>query len=162
MNGGELLLTDMGDITDSNVPPKNVSPFDQLKAGQWIMLCGPHPNSNVVVSANPTVTPSTGDPRFVLSWYQVLSIDKEGTGIAGFSPDTQRVIAVRGGEWPWQPAATLTDYTQLSNDLCVGIFRGAVAVHTKTLRLESGSGSTMGSAMKLNVPNGVAQPPYGF
>ncbi|MEX2310525.1 MAG: hypothetical protein WD738_23360 [Pirellulales bacterium] len=118
LSGGELLLTDFGDDFNKK------SPFGGLRSGQWIMLCGPHPNSNV------------REPRFVLNWYQVLAIDTEGTGITpGFDPIKQRVVAVRGPQWPWQPNLTYSD--DVANNLCVAICRGAVAVHTKTMRLES-------------------------
>lgn len=136
LTGGELLLTDLQDNVES--------PFMQLKVGQWIMLCGPHPNS------------TTTAPRFTLLWYQVLSIDTEGTGINNFDPRRNRVVAVRGPEWPWQPAAASGD---LANNLCVGICRGAVAVHTKTLRLE-GRHSAAGAGMSLFVPSGVSPPDY--
>ncbi len=83
LSGGELLLKDEGDSTQN--------PFDNLKTGQWIMLCGPHPNSSIV------------EPRFAMNWYQVLTIDKTGVGVPNFNTTTQRVVAVRGPEWPWQP-----------------------------------------------------------
>ena len=86
LNGGELLLTDLADSLSGKTP------FEGLKSGQWIMLCGPHPNSRVDLSRNPPA----GEPRFVLSWYQVLSIDTEGTGIPNFKPTVNRVVAVRG------------------------------------------------------------------
>jgi hypothetical protein len=117
LNGGEMLLTDWGDN-----PAK--SPFADLKNGQWVMLCGPHPNS------------TASESRFFLNWYQVLSIDTEGTGIPNFDPATQRVVALRGPEWPWTPQSDLDTYS-IPNYLCVAICRGAVAVHTKTMRLES-------------------------
>jgi hypothetical protein len=133
LNGGELLLTELAGNPES--------PFRELRTGQWIMLCGPHPNSNVDTS----ITPPKGEPRFALNWYQVISIESEGTGISGFDPAKQRVIAVRGPEWPWTPASNITDYNHLSNNLCVAICRGAVAVHTKTLRLEK-SAMTFGES----------------
>ena len=144
LNGGELLLTDW-DAGASR------SAFEGLRTGEWIMLCGPHPNSNVT-SADPPVLP-TGESRFVLNWYQVITIDKEGTGIAGFDPIKQRVVTVRGVQWPWQPMANWYDYTQPSNILCAAICRGAVAVHAKSVRLESpgsspvtfGGGGTTGT-----------------
>jgi hypothetical protein len=174
LNGGELLLSDMNDVTVSSTSSTLASPFTQLRVGDWIMLCGPHPNSNVVVGTNLTnvgsATPSTGEPKFVLNWYQVLSIDAEGTGITGFNSSSQRVIAVRGVQWPWQPAAKLTDTTQLSNDLCVAICRGAVAVHTKTIRLEGygsawsipagGSGGGDGGFGSGGDPTGAGQSPW--
>jgi hypothetical protein len=141
-NGGELLLSDWSDAKDMS--GKVISPFDQLKSGEWIMLCGPHPNS------------STSEPRLVLNWYQVISIDKEGSGISGFNPDTQRVVAVRGAEWPWQPNTTV------GNGLCVAICKGAVAVHTKSIRLESGSGNASGSNVSFSSSGTLTTtpPPY--
>jgi hypothetical protein len=140
LNGGEILLTDLGDN------PKE-SPFKGLRTGQWIMLCGPHPNSNVDIST----TPPTGEPRFALNWYQVLTIDSVGTGISGFDPATQRVVAVRGPAWPWTPGSPA------AAGLCVAICRGAVAVHTKTMRLESLHSSPVkfgGGGNPTNDPHG--------
>ena len=70
------------------------------------------------------------------------------------------VVTVRGPQWPWKPATNLT-YSELSNDLCVGICRGAVAVHTKTIRLESSVGSSYGTGMSVVVPPG-ATPGFYF
>jgi hypothetical protein len=142
LNGGELLLHKLDTVAES--------PFSQLKAGQWIMLCGPHPNS------------TTSEPRFVMNWYQVLSIDAEGTNVTGFNPSTDRIVAVRGPEWPWQPASNLSS-SELSNQLCSGIIRGAVAVHTKTLRLNSlTSGGGAAGGMTLVRPPGSTDPKYGI
>jgi hypothetical protein len=152
-SGGQVLLSDMKDVTDTNA--KNVSPFDQLKIGQWIMLCGPHPNS------------SASEPRFVLNWYQVLSVEGANTRLNIYGTDTpapaatdpdRRLITVRGTQWPWQPSNTSTGYAgapTVSDDLCVGIFKGAVAVHSKTMRLESLVGGPFGSGMTTFAPPGV-------
>jgi hypothetical protein len=143
LSGGEILLEAIpNDVIES--------PFKQLKVGQWIMMCGPHPNTNVYTSGGIT----KGEPRFVLNWYKVISIDAEGTGVANFNPATQRVVSVSGPQWPWQPAAAPGD---LSNNLCAAICRGAVAVHTKTMRLQSGRGS-WGEAMSLVSPTGGNKP----
>ena len=149
-SGGELLLEHFPPPPSD---PLKESPFDQLKAGQWIMLCGPHPSS----------TPA--DPRFALFWYQVISIEGKGERL-NFSGQTspappssdpeRRVVALRGPEWPWLPATNLTDNTQLSNNLCVGIFPGAVAVHSKSLRLEGWRGSAWGAGPLSNVGTGGA------
>jgi hypothetical protein len=147
LNGGELLLEDLRD----NVAGK--SPFEGLKAGQWIMLCGPHPNSTVIQAGNALV----GEPRFSLGWYQVLSIDAERAAGLITDPATQRVVAVRGPQWPWQPANSLTNNNNISNNLCAAICRGAVAVHTKTLRLEGASGSLWGISSPTTAEQ---QPPY--
>jgi hypothetical protein len=134
LNGGEMLLTDWGDFYDS-AGVRKWNAFDQLRTGQWIMICGPHPNSNV----NYSTTPPSGEPRLSLNWYQVVSIDKEGKGIVdpvtgdAFDPNYNRVVVLRGPQWPWQPTS---DKADAANDLCAAICAGAVAVHTKTMRLE--------------------------
>ncbi len=115
LNGGELLLERFqGEPTD---------PFDGIRTSQWIMLCGPHPNS------------TTSEPRFSLNWYQVITVDREGVGIRPnnqpFDPAKHRLVTVRGPEWPWRPGDVA------SNNLCVAICRGAVAVHSRTIRLEN-------------------------
>jgi hypothetical protein len=149
LNGGELLLTDLKDNSTK-------SPFENLKTGQWIMLCGPHPNS------------STSDPRFVLNWYQVLAIDgkdrrlnSQGTEYPA-PPATdpeRRLVTLRGPQWPWQPGGAL------STRLCAGICRGAVAVHTKTLHLEgphsTWSGPWGASAASGYVGGSGGGPPNG-
>ena len=145
-NGGELLLEGFGsnDSTAEN-------PFSQLKTGNWIMLCGPHPNS------------SDSNPKFVLNWYQVLSIEgknerlnNQGTtspAPAASDPE-RRLVTLRGTEWPWQPAGPSAASGHLSNGLCVAICKGAVAVHTKTLRLENPHGGAFGSGASLVTPPG--------
>ncbi len=147
LNGGELLLTDLGDYRDtSNVQKFNA--FEHLKSGHWIMLCGPHPNS------------SAAEPRFVMNWYQVISIESEAAGIPSFDRIRQRVVTVRGPEWPWQPPTSLSDTTNVSNNLSVAICKGAVAVHTKSMRLEG-----RGSAFSLSnggAANGGAGGDGGF
>jgi hypothetical protein len=78
-----------------------------------------------------------------------------------FIPNTDRVVAVRGPEWPWQPASNLSSY-EVPNQLCVGIVRGAVAVHTKTIRLDSlTSGSGAGGGMTIITPPGSTDPKWG-
>jgi Tfp pilus assembly protein PilV len=144
--GGELLLERFnGDLSPE-------SAFAGLKAGQWILLCGPHPNS------------TDATPRFVLHWYQVLTIEGKdvrlnGTGTTTPAPAAadpeRRLVTVRGPEWPWQPNITAGS-PNLSNWLCAGIMPGAVAVHTKKLRLEGslssayGAGWSSGSAPTSN------------
>ena len=160
-SGGQLLLTDMRDVFDTSSPPKTISPFDQLKVGQWIMLCGPHPNSSLT------------DPKFVLNWYQVLSVEGANTKLNNYGTDTpapaatdpdRRLLTVRGAQWPWQPSGS-TGYTSpppLSDDLCVGIVKGAVAVHSKTMRLESPVGGSFGTGMTNFTPTGVTSGNIAF
>jgi hypothetical protein len=153
LNGGELLLKDLDEIQES--------PFRHLRTGQWIMLCGPHPNSTIATAGGTAATGNPNiEPRFVLKWYQVLSVETEGLGIT--DPAKQRIVAVRGPQWPWQPEpnGNLQNYNYLSNDLCVGICRGAVAVHTKTIRMENVRGGSWGSGMAVVVPPGITPPVY--
>jgi hypothetical protein len=132
LNGGELRLQTL--VTGAGGPADGMpeDPFKNLRTGEWIMLCGPHPNSTPI------------EPRFVLNWYQVMAIDKEPNDILT-DPKTQRLVSVRGPEWPWKPYSGTYSASNppLSADLCVGIFRGAVAVHTKTMRLEGSYGAGM-------------------
>ncbi|WP_442482441.1 type IV pilus modification PilV family protein [Aeoliella sp. SH292] len=109
--GGEILL-DSDPLTDA---------YDDFKVGQWVMVSAPHPSSSEI------------EPLFFSQWYRVLSIndtpDNQGNGPAQFTNETtQRRIGLRGPDWPWKTAGT---------PVRVGIFPGAVAVHTKTMRLES-------------------------
>jgi hypothetical protein len=102
--GGELLLTKLDDGHTS-------SPYEELKQGQWVMVCGPHPSSTLE------------EPLFFTQWYRVLAIDEQEKGDLTNS-DTQRVVGLRGPDWPWPHGAQVR----------VGLFPGAVAVHTKSLR----------------------------
>jgi Tfp pilus assembly protein PilV len=138
LNGGELLLEKLNNdqITES--------PFSQLKTGNWIMLCGPHPNS------------SDAAPRFVLNWYQVLSIEGKDEG------ELQRLVTVRGPQWPWEPPGPTAPNDHLSKNLCVAICKGVVAVHTKSLRLENPRGGAFGSGMSLVTPPGGTDPKYTY
>lgn len=110
------------------------SPFEDLRSGEYLMVVAPHPLSSEV------------NPRLGLRWCRVLSVQDSGTVEVGaarrpytLSRDQRVLVSLRGPDWPWQPAADPTDLTQLSNDLRVAIVPGAVAVHTKTMRLEAGS-----------------------
>jgi hypothetical protein len=151
LNGGELLLTDWGSLVDTKGNKLNA--FDNLKANQWIMLCGPHPNS------------SASDPKLALNWYQIISIEQPPTTMWGYNGSyQQRVVTLRGPEWPWQPSTVAGN---ISNSLCAGIFKGAVAVNSKTMRLESGSGlASGGGAVSFGSSAGsgsTGQPPnVGF
>ena len=127
LNGGEILLDAMPDGISE-------SPFKNLRTGQWIMLCGPHPNS------------TTSEPRFVLNWYQVLAIEGRDARLNSngqqmptppSADPERRLVALRGPQWPWKPNDPSNPNDNVVDNLCVGIFNGAVAVHTKTMRLES-------------------------
>ena len=132
--GGELLL----DRRPTSEDMVDASPFEDLRTGQYVMLCGPHPLS------------TTNNPLFFLQWYRVLNNETTGNPMLGnsgtryqLSEDNRVLVSLRGPDWPWRPAAEsnedLDDTSLLSNDLRVAIIPGAVAVHTKTMRLESGS-----------------------
>ncbi|WP_146400497.1 type IV pilus modification PilV family protein [Pseudobythopirellula maris] len=142
IGGGEMLLERFyassgavsGAIVNGAKEPEE-SPFEELRSGQYVMVCGPHPLSTAEL------------PKFFLAWYRVVNIDGEGEALnplgekltsAGSIPD-RRLVALRGPDWPWAESVNGGDNTELSNDLRVAIIPGAVAVHTKTMRLEAGS-----------------------
>ncbi len=130
VGGGELLL-ERTPTTVTGEPAED--PFNQLKTGRYVMLVGPRPNS----------TPDA--PAVFLAWYRVTAIEvpSSNTTIGGLTPNpiTQRVVSLRGPDWPWFPGTplNLTNTNVLSNDLRLGIFPGVVAVHTRTMRLTSGT-----------------------
>lgn len=138
-SGGELLLTRRTSVADGGADP-DVSPFEDLRAGQYVMVVGPHPLS------------TNGRPILAVRWCRVLNIEDSGRPtLPGGQPtldrDRQVLVALRGADWPWRQVTSSLGLelgaqpggTQLSNDLRVAILPGAVAVHTKTMRLESGS-----------------------
>jgi hypothetical protein len=122
LSGGELLLTANGAAPD---------PFNKLKAGEWIFICGPHPQS------------TDARPMFFAQWYRILSVDRDiqpGDVLGpAATPMKQRYVSLRGPQWPWQPWGNVYSYSALSNDLCAVITPGAVAVHKKSIHLEGNS-----------------------
>ena len=54
-------------------------------------------------------------------------------GQIGGEPE-RRLLTLRGPAWLWDQATDMNNDTLLSNDLRVGIFPSAVAVHSRTMR----------------------------
>lgn len=128
--GGEMLLEKRAGENAAPAPfdaLQSLSPFENLRVGEYVMVVGPHPLSNSL------------RPMLALRWCRVLGIESEGTtnvgtGTVTLDRDQRVLVSLRGPDWPW------TDLTNpLSSNLRVGILPGAVAVHTKTMRLEEGS-----------------------
>jgi hypothetical protein len=120
-SGGEVLLT---------ANAMAIQPFDELKVGQWLLLCGPHPMSTDL------------RPMFFAQWYRVVAIDETiepadymMSQVTGQRAE-QRYVSLRGPQWPWQPENNVQANALLSNNLAVVICPGAVAVHTRTMQLE--------------------------
>lgn len=136
-NGGELLLERMPMTGSSSQPldEPETSPFESLRGNEYVMVVGPHPLS----------TPQR--PQLAVRWCRVLNTRDSGT-VTPFGDsaptrldgDNRVLVALRGPDWPWRPVAPngLGQFAP-ANDLRVAIVPGAVAVHTKTMRLESGS-----------------------
>lgn len=157
LNGGELLLEKY--LPYTNDPPE--SPFTNLKTGNWVMVCGPHPAS------------TDERPMMVSRWYQVLAIEGKSerlnaNGDVSPAPPAgepeRRLVSLRGPEWPWDPAVNGAgnpdlSANHLSNSLYVCIPTGAVAVHSKTIRL-GGDSMWAGGAGGLGkaAPIGTAPP----
>jgi hypothetical protein len=117
--GGDLLLYRRG------ADPITTSPFEGLRVGQFVMVFGPHPLSN------------SARPMLALRWCRVLSIEKEGplrvgTNTVQLDGANRVLVSLRGPDWPWTGTGT-----PVASNLRVGILPGVVAVHTKTMRLES-------------------------
>jgi hypothetical protein len=123
LSGGELRLERHSNDLPDQIPE---SPFQHMKVGQWIIVCGPHPQS------------SDSRPLFVARWYRVLSIEKSGNLLDAGAD--QCLVTLRGPQWPWSPATNASGALDLtansvSNSLCVAIIPGVVAVHSKTIQL---------------------------
>lgn len=113
-SGGEIFL-DSDSITDA---------YEDFKTGQWVLVTAPHPSS------------TDAKPLLFSQWYRVLTIADEpddldyppgaSNAVTFDNKNTQRLVGLRGPDWPW-PAGT---------EVRVGLFPGAVAVHTKTMRLD--------------------------
>ncbi len=165
LNGGELLLEQQFLANGKPVDGITTSPFDNLRTGQWIMLCGPHPNSSTSDSARNPICPELVSSNVNRSKEETAELPRHYQSGPAARPRAA-LVTVRGAEWPWQPRASYNDQTadvaKLSDDLCVGICRGAVAVHTKTLRLESPLGGAFGSGMSIVTPPGVTDPRVAF
>jgi hypothetical protein len=125
LSGGEMLLTANPLLSGSLA----AQPFNKLKTGEWLMVCGPHPLSTGL------------RPMFFANWYRVLAVDEnvDDNDIPTGSYGQRRYVSLRGPQWPWQPASSLRTTSELSNNLCVIITPGAVAVHNRKIRLEGNS-----------------------
>ena len=131
-SGGEILLEQPGQLPDEEI-------FEELKAGQWLMLSGPHPSSR------------DDRPMFFSRWYRVVAVEGKHSPVDSYSrkegnknrPMQRRLVTLRGPAWPWEPAQRdqLRNPALVQNNLLVGIFPSAVAVHSRTMRLEGGAGN---------------------
>lgn len=122
--GGEMLLTKSDAL--------ELSPFEDLRGGHYVLVVGPHPQS------------TSNNPRLVLRWCRILTIEDTGNvtepsggASVSLSRDNQILVSLRGPDWPWQPSNATNS---ISNDLRVAIVPGVVAVHTKTMRLGADEG----------------------
>ncbi|WP_146565311.1 hypothetical protein [Posidoniimonas corsicana] len=139
-SGGELrLFTRRQTQIDqfSNTLADNL-PWKDLKAGQYVMVYGPDPNS----------TPAR--PLLYAQWYRVVALNdddaKKVSGTVYLGP----TLALRGPDWPWaastrsqvEPGLSADyggDPSVVQDDLRVLILDGAVGAYTRTMRLEAGT-----------------------
>lgn len=103
------------------------SPVENFKPGQWIMLFGPHPESDL------------NRPLLFCQWYRVIAIEGEEDADGDSRPDP--FVFLKGPDWPWAPDSdpTADDPAILSNDLRAVIVPDVAAVHTRTMKLSPGS-----------------------
>jgi hypothetical protein len=135
--GGEILLEQLpltSSLLKKNNLRENDTYFDDVKPGQWLMVSGPHPSSR------------PDRPMFFSRWYRIVAVEGKHTqltadGSVKQSPSSSDpencLVTLRGPAWPW------ANNTPLSQDLRVGIFSSAVAVHSRTMRLEGGQSNEL-------------------
>ncbi|MEM6329194.1 MAG: hypothetical protein AAF790_02980, partial [Planctomycetota bacterium] len=125
IGGGQLrLFTGAGGELAG--PAGKESPVERLRAGQWVMLFGPHPDS------------TSTQPLLFCQWYRVIAleegVDDDGDGL----PDP--FVFVRGPDWPWAPGGDQTQAASgLANDLRAVIMPDVAAVRTRTMKLNAGA-----------------------
>jgi Tfp pilus assembly protein PilV len=117
-SGGELLVETKYFSTAAVGGTPAADPLSRLRTGGWVCVYGPSPNS------------TSQRPLIFFAWYQVQAVDRDIVS-ADKATHQQRYVTLRGPEWPWQPSSVAGD---TANNLCVGVFPSAVAVHTKSLR----------------------------
>ena len=86
---------------------------------------------------------------FFSRWYRVVAVEGKHTklnidGSVNTPPSdnlNRRLLTLRGPAWPWEINSQDPELQELSQDLRVGIFPSAVAVHSRTMRLEGGAGN---------------------
>jgi len=135
--GGEILLEQLPTTSMTlkrDHLRENDTYFDDVKSGQWLMLSGPHPSS----------TPQR--PMFFSRWYRIVAVEgkhqqlnADGSVNSNSSDEDPEncLVTLRGPAWPWAANAPL------SQDLRVGIFSSAVAVHSRTMQLEGGQSNEL-------------------
>ena len=88
-----------------------------IRPGEWLLLYGQDPNTGS----------ATGVPiRWFSQWYRILAVDEEDDE----TPE-QRLVSVKGPDWPWTAGTPMNTH--------VGLFQGAVAVFTRSMKLEGDS-----------------------
>lgn len=128
-SGGEVALYEFsgGSGRESHEVPQvrdyDDQPWEELRAGNWVMIVGPHPQSIPM------------RPLLFAQWYRVVAVDDAFPSdlSLGQNETAGPTLALRGPDWPWQPS------TAPSNDLRVIIVPSAVAVHTRTMQLSAGA-----------------------
>lgn len=134
LSGGEVQLFQDQPNKDpiSKADPKD-RPWKNLKVGTYVFLFGPHPAS----------TPQR--PQLFAQWYRVVSVNDSLDMESNVGP----AVGLRGPDWPWNGESNVNETTTaaapnaLHEDLRMIIFDGAVAVHTRTLRLDNGTAWSM-------------------
>ncbi|MCA9239433.1 MAG: hypothetical protein KDA37_04505 [Planctomycetales bacterium] len=134
LSGGEVQLFQDNPNKDpiSAADPKD-RPWKSLRAGAYVFLFGPQPGS------------TAQRPLLFAQWYRVVSVNESKDMESNVGP----AVGLRGPDWPWGGESAVNETTTadppaaLNEDLRMIIFDGAVAVHTRTLRLDNGAAWSM-------------------
>ncbi|MBN1854791.1 MAG: prepilin-type N-terminal cleavage/methylation domain-containing protein [Pirellulales bacterium] len=86
-----------------------------IRQGEWLLLYGLDPNT---ISLPPALQ------KWFMHWYQMIATDRELD-----EGQTERFVTLKGPDWPWA----------MNTNIRAGLIRGAIAVYTKTMRLEQNS-----------------------
>jgi hypothetical protein len=109
------------------------SELNGMRQGEWIMLHGRYPHGK--------------RQRFFLGWYRIVSMDLGYDEAPESVTQGTRIVSLKGPQWPWPPGGDIRPRA--------GLISGAIAVHTKTMRLESMSPWSIRDLSDIGAP--VAQ-----
>jgi hypothetical protein len=122
-DGGEVRLTADDDPRELN----------GMRTGEWVLMFGQYPLDE---SLSPV------QRRWFMEWYQIVAMDlgydDAPTGVA----EGTRIVSLKGPRWPYSTKDVIrmaSGNVPASLLPRVGLVKGAISVHTKTMRLESPS-----------------------
>lgn len=132
--GAEILTTGLagGEVRLMAQDPRELN---GMRQGEWITLFGTYPAGT--------------QQRWFFNWYRIVSMDLGfDDSPADVAPST-RIVSLKGPQWPWpaQPGQVQAS---------AGLLAGAIAVHTRTMPLESKSPWSIPGLDDVGAPGGIS------